>query len=149
MAPVEKEAQKSWEGKKVPTFTKEEHAAMRERVKEMRAGDEDGESSVLEKIEAMTGQDRIMAGRLHLIAKGSAPGLLPRLWYGMPAYAKAGKVVCWFQPATKFKTRYAMLGFSDKASLDEGSMWPVAYALKLMTASEEAKVSALVKRAAT
>jgi len=152
MAPAQKSVQRSSRtatGKRSPTFTEEEHAAMRERVKELRAGNQDGESLVLEKIASMTGQDKAMGNRLHAIIKASAPSLTPRLWYGMPAYAKNDKVVCWFQPATKFKTRYAMLGFSDKANLDEGSIWPVAYALKVLTAAEESKVSALVKRAAS
>jgi len=130
-------------------FTEEEKAAMRERAKELKAAEEDGESTVLAKISEMTGPDRTMAARIHAIIKASAPVLSPRLWYGMPAYAKDGKIVCHFQPAQKFKTRYATLGFSDKATLDEGHMWPNAFALKELTAAEEARIAALVKRAAS
>ena len=116
--------------KKSPkTFTREERAAMREAVQERKAGQADGESAVLAKIAAMKGADRAMAERLHAIIKASAPVLSPKLWYGMPAYAKDGKIVCFFQSAQKFKTRYATLGFSDKANLDEGNMWPTAFAL--------------------
>src|SRR5512139_2763518 len=107
----------------------------------------DGESAVLAAITAMPGQYRAMGERLHSIIKASAPALLPRLWYGMPAYAKEGNVVCFFQSAHKFNTRYSTLGFSDKANLDEGHMWPVAFALKELTATEEAKIAALVKKA--
>ncbi len=128
-------------------FTDEEKAAMRERAKEMRADEKDGESAVLAKIAGMKEPDRTMAKRLHAIIKASAPDLSPRLWYGMPAYAKDDKVVCHLQDAKKFKTRYSTLGFSDKANLDEGSMWPVAYALKALTAAEEAKIASLVKKA--
>jgi uncharacterized protein YdhG (YjbR/CyaY superfamily) len=133
-------------------FTAEERAAMRERVREVkyarsRTGETDGESEVLEKIATMTASDRAMAERLHGIITGAAPSLAPRLWYGMPAYAKDGKVVCFFQGAQKFKTRYATLGFSDQAALDEGQMWPTAFALKDLTAADEARISALVKRA--
>jgi len=134
--------------KKSKGFTDEEKAAMRERAREMRAGDEDGETTVLAKIASMKEPDRTMGKRIHAIIKASVPGLTPRLWYGMPAYAKDGKIVCHFQDAAKFKTRYATLGFSDKANLDEGSIWPVAYALKELTPVEEAKISALVKKAA-
>ena len=136
-------------------FTDEERAAMRERVQEMKAvarrgprtGKADEESAVLAKIAALRGPDRAIGERLHAIIKASAPALSPKLWYGMPAYAKDGKVVCFFQDAQKFKTRYATLGFSDKANLDEGAMWPTAFALKELTAAEEAKIAALVKKA--
>ncbi len=128
-------------------FTDEERAAMRERVQELNADKTDGESAVLAKIAAMPGPDRAIGERLHAIIKANAPALSPRLWYGMPAYAKDDKVVCHFQPAQKFKTRYSTIGFSDKANLDEGSMWPNAFALKRLTAAEEARIAALVKRA--
>ena len=131
-------------------FTDEERLAMRERVKELRAsaGKADGVSAVLAKIAAMAAPDRAMAERLHAVIKASAPDLSPKLWYGMPAYAKDGKIVCHFQDAQKFKMRYATLGFSDAANLDEGAMWPTAFALKEMTAAEEARIGALVKKAA-
>ena len=140
---------------KAEGFTDEERAAMRERVQELkaaarrgpRAGRADEESAVLAKIAALRGPDRAMGERLHAIIKASAPALSPKLWYGMPAYAKDGKVVCFFQSAQKFKTRYATLGFSDKANLDEGHMWPTAFALKELTAAEEARIGALVKKA--
>ena len=128
-------------------FTEEERGAIRDRVQEMKAGKGEGETAVLAKIAEMREPDRTMAKRLHTIIKESAPALSPRLWYGMPAYAKDGKVVCFFQAATKFKTRYATFGFSDKANLDEGNMWPNAFALKGLTAAEEARVAALVKKA--
>ena len=132
-------------------FTAEERAAMRERAQELksaaREGKGDGESDVLEKIAAMPEPDRTMGERIHAIVKASAPGLSPRLWYGMPAYAKDGNVVCFFQGAHKFKARYATLGFSDKAKLDEGQMWPTTFALKELTASEETRIGALVKKA--
>ncbi len=112
-----------------------------------RVGKADGESDVLAKIAEMSEPDRAMAERLHAIMKASAPALSPRTWYGMPAYAKDGNVVCFFQSAQKFKTRYATFGFSDKASLDEGAMWPVAFALKELTAAEEARIVALVQKA--
>jgi uncharacterized protein YdhG (YjbR/CyaY superfamily) len=130
-------------------FTDEERAAMRERAQEMRgaAGKAGEESAVLAKIAAMPAQDRTIGERLHAIIKASAPDLSPKLWYGMPAYAKDDKVVCFFQGAQKFKTRYATLGFSDKAALDEGKMWPTAFALKELTADDEAKIGALVKKA--
>ena len=126
-------------------FTAEEKAAMRERAREAKAAS--GESEVLAKIAEMPKPDRIKAERLHAIVKATAPDLTPRTWYGMPAYAKNGKVVCFFQSARKFKTRYATLGFSDKANLDEGDMWPTAFALQEMTAAEEARIGELVKRA--
>ncbi len=128
-------------------FTEEERGAIRDRVQEMKAGNGEGESAVLAKIAEMREPDRTMAKQLHAIIRESAPGLTPRLWYGMPAYAKDGKVVCFFQAAAKFKTRYATFGFSDKANLDEGNMWPNAYALKGLTAAEQARITALVKKA--
>jgi uncharacterized protein YdhG (YjbR/CyaY superfamily) len=140
-------------GKKFKGFTDEERAAMKERAQELKAAARankdkaDGESAVLAKIAEMPEPDRAMAKRLHAIIKASAPALSPRTWYGMPAYAKDGNVVCFFQSAQKFKTRYATLGFSDKANLDEGAMWPTAFALKELTANEEARISALLKKA--
>ena len=132
-------------------FTDEERAAMRERAKELkaesRAGRGNEESEVLAKIAAMSGPDRTMGERLHAIIKATAPELSPRLWYGMPAYAKDGKVICFFQDAQKFKSRYATLGFSDKAALDDGQMWPTSFALKELTAADEARIRALVKKA--
>jgi len=136
-------------------FTDDERAAMKERAKELkaaarrgpRAAKADGESEVLAKIAEMPGADRALAERLHAIIKASAPALAPRTWYGMPAYAKDGKIVCFFQSAQKFKTRYATLGFSDQANLDEGTMWPVTYALTELTADDEARIRALVKQA--
>ena len=128
-------------------FTEEERGAIRDRVQEMKAGNGEGESAVLAKIAEMREPDRTMAKQLHAIIRESAPGLAPRLWYGMPAYAKDDKVVCFFQAAAKFKTRYATFGFSDKANLDEGNMWPAAFALKGLTPAEEARVAALVKKA--
>ena len=136
--------------KKSERFTAEERAAMRERAKEMKAEARkaDGESAVLAKIGEMPEPDRAMARRLHTIVKASAPALSPRTWYGMPAYSNEdGKVVCFFQSAQKFKTRYATLGFSDTANLDEGAMWPTAFALKELTATEAARIGALVKKA--
>jgi uncharacterized protein YdhG (YjbR/CyaY superfamily) len=131
------------------TFTAEERAAMKERARELKAaaGKAAGESEVLAKIAEMPKADRALAERLHAIVKASAPALSPRTWYGMPAYAKDGKVVCFFQSAQKFKTRYATLGFSDQANLDEGAMWPTSFALKELTAAEEARIGALVKQA--
>jgi uncharacterized protein YdhG (YjbR/CyaY superfamily) len=136
-------------GKASRGFMQEERAAMRERAQELKAsgGGASEESAVLAKIAAMAAPDRAMAERLHAIIKASAPGLAPKLWYGMPAYAKDGKVVCFFQGAQKFKTRYATLGFSDKATLDEGHMWPTAFALKELTAAEEARIGELLKKA--
>jgi uncharacterized protein YdhG (YjbR/CyaY superfamily) len=135
---------------KTAVFTDEEKAAMRDYVKEMkaaRAGKQDEESDVLAKIAAMREPDRALAGRLHAIIKASSPALSPKLWYGMPAYAKDGKMICFFQDARKFKTRYATLGFSDKANLDDGRMWPTAFALNELTAAEESRIVALVKKA--
>jgi uncharacterized protein YdhG (YjbR/CyaY superfamily) len=132
-------------------FTDEERAAMRARAQELKAaprrGKADGEGDVLAKIAEMTGQDRALAERVHAIVKATAPALSPRTWYGMPAYAKDGNVVCFFQSAQKFKSRYAMLGFSDKANLDEGTMWPTYYALTEPTAGVEARITALIKTA--
>ncbi len=141
--------------KKLKGFTDEERVAMRERIQELkaaarrgpRADKADGESAVLAKIAEMPEPNRAMGKRLHAVIKASAPALSPRLWYGMPAYAKDGKVVCFFQSAQKFNTRYATFGFSDTANLDEGALWPVAFALKELTATEEARISALVKKA--
>jgi uncharacterized protein YdhG (YjbR/CyaY superfamily) len=134
-------------------FSDEEKAAMRERAREVKAagrrgvGKADGESDVLAKIAEMPEPDRVLAERLHAIVKASAPELSPRTWYGMPAYAKDGKVVCFFQSAQKFKSRYATIGFSDQANLDKGAMWPTSFALKELTAAEEKKIGALVKKA--
>src|ERR687894_3283277 len=135
--------------KKSEGFTAEERAAMRERAKEQKAEAQraDGERAVLAKIAEMQGPDRAMAERLHEIVKASAPALSPKTWYGMPAYAKDGKVVCFFQSAQKFSARYATLGFSDAANLDEGAVWPTSFALKELTAAAEAKIGALVKKA--
>jgi uncharacterized protein YdhG (YjbR/CyaY superfamily) len=134
-------------GKKSGGFTAEERAAMKERVQELKAGKADGESAVLAKLAGMPEPDRTMGRRIHAIIKAAAPALSPRLWYGMPAYARAGKVVCFFQGARKFKTRYASLGFSDAANLDDGALWPTTFALKELTAAEEARIGALVKKA--
>jgi uncharacterized protein YdhG (YjbR/CyaY superfamily) len=140
-------------GKKSGGFTDEERAAMKERAQEVKAAaraDKDkaeGESAVLAKIAEMSETDRAIAERLHEIIKASAPTLSPKTWYGMPAYARDGKIVCFFQCAQKFNTRYATFGFSDTANLDEGALWPVAFALKELTAAEEAKIAALVKKA--
>ena len=153
-----KETQKSGKSatatdKAVKGFTDEERAAMKERAQELKAeartdkNKADGESAVLAAIAAMPEPERTMAKRLHGIIKASAPALSPKTWYGMPAYAKDGNVVCFFQSAHKFKARYATFGFSDKAILDEGTVWPVAFALKELTAAEEAKIAALVKKA--
>jgi len=160
MKPAQKGTQKSAENttatsKKFKGFTDEERGAMKERIQELKAAASlgpgadkaDGESAVLTKIAEMPEPDRTMGKRLHAIIKASAPALSPRLWYGMPAYAKDGKVVCHFQAAQKFNTRYATFGFSDKANLDEGAMWPTAFALKGLTAAEEARIAALVKKA--
>jgi uncharacterized protein YdhG (YjbR/CyaY superfamily) len=143
-------ATKTFEG-----FTDEERAAMKERAQELktparrgsRAGKADAESEVLAKIAEMSESDRRMAERIHAIIKASAPSLAPRLWYGMPAYAKDGKVLCFFQSAEKFKSRYATFGFDDSANLDEGAMWPTAFALTELTAAEEARIVELVKKA--
>jgi uncharacterized protein YdhG (YjbR/CyaY superfamily) len=145
-------------GKTFEGFTDEERGAMKERAKELKAAarrapraskadQTDADSEVLAKIAELPEPDRALAQRLHAVIKASAPALSPRLWYGMPAYAKDGKVVCFFQSAQKFKTRYATLGFSDQANLDEGAMWPTAFALTELTAADEARIGALVKRA--
>ena len=157
---LKKETQKSAKsatvtGKAVKGFTDEERAAMKERAQELKAEARrgprgkkaDGEADVLAKIAEMPEPDRAMSKRLHAIIKAGAPALSPRLWYGMPAYAKDGNVVCFFQSAQKFKTRYATFGFSDKANLDEGAMWPTAFALTELTAADEARITALVKKA--
>jgi uncharacterized protein YdhG (YjbR/CyaY superfamily) len=130
-------------------FTDEERAAMKERAQELKADARraDGESAVLAKIAEMPEPDRAIGERLHAIIKASAPALSPKTWYGMPAYAKDGKVVCFFQSAQKFKSRYATFGFSDEANLDEGAMWPTSFALKELTGAAEAKIGALVKKA--
>jgi len=151
--PAKKAAKKS--AKSIERFTDEERAAMRERAQELKAAARrgprvkkaDGESAVLANIAAMPGPDRAMGERLHAIIKANAPSLSPRVWYGMPAYAKDGKIVCFFQSAQKFKTRYATLGFMHEANLDEGAMWPTAFALKELTGAEEARIGALVKKA--
>jgi uncharacterized protein YdhG (YjbR/CyaY superfamily) len=154
--PVKKSTRQSAKGDAGKTgkgFTAEERAAMQERARELKAearrgaGKADGESDVLAKIAEMPEPDRAMAERLHAIIKASAPTLAPRTWYGMPAYAKDGKVVCFFQSAHKFKSRYATFGFSDTANLDDGAMWPTAFALKELTPAEEARIGELVKKA--
>ena len=150
MKPAKKTTPKS-----AATFTDEEREAMREYVREKkgaagRGSDpnaEDSESEVLAKIAALAPSDRAMAERIHAVVKANAPELSPKTWYGMPAYAKNGQVICFFQSAQKFKTRYATLGFSDKANLDEGHMWPSAFAVKELTAAEEARIVALLKKA--
>ncbi|GAA4592325.1 DUF1801 domain-containing protein [Planotetraspora phitsanulokensis] len=138
-------------------FTDEERAAMKEHAQELktaarrgsRATKADGERDVLAKIAELEEEDRVLAERIHAIVRASAPALSPKLWYGMPAYAKDGKVVCFFQSAAKFKARYATLGFNDPANLDDGAMWPTAFALMELTAEDEARIGALVKRAAS
>jgi len=152
MKPAQNGAQKSAKSttaitKKFKGFTDEERDAMKERIQELKADKGDGENAVLAKIAGMPEPDRAMGNRLHAIIKASVPALSPRLWYGMPAYSKDDKVVCFFQAAQKFKTRYGTLGFSDKANLDEGAMWPTAFALKGLTAAEEERIAALVKKA--
>ncbi len=152
MKPAQKGTQSSAKSttatsKKFKGFTDEELAAMKDRIQELKEDKADGESTVLAKIAEMPEPDRTLGKRLHAIIKASAPALSPRLWYGMPAYAKDDKVVCFFQAAQKFKTRYATLGFSDKANLDEGAMWPTTFALKGLTAAEEARIAALLKKA--
>lgn len=144
-----KKAAKTYDG-----FSAEERDAMKERAKELKAEARrsgkaaDEENALLEKIAEMPAPDRVMAERIHAIVKASAPALSAKLWYGMPAYAKAGKILCFFQAADKFSTRYATLGFNDVASLDDGNMWPTAFALKKLTAADEKKIAALVKKAA-
>jgi uncharacterized protein YdhG (YjbR/CyaY superfamily) len=147
---TQKSAKGSTASKKSKGFTAEERAAMKERARELKveAAKADGESAVLAKIAEMKGPDRAMAKRLHALVKASAPDLSPKTWYGMPAYAnKDGKVVCYFTPAEKFKERYATFGFNATANLDEGGMWPTSFALTELTATEEARISALVKKA--
>jgi uncharacterized protein YdhG (YjbR/CyaY superfamily) len=137
-------------GKASKSFTAEERAAAKERARELKAeasGAVDGESDVLAKIAEMRESDRVMAERIHEIVTTTAPALMPRTWYGMPAYAKDGKVVCFFQDARKFKSRYATFGFNDAANLDDGAMWPTSFALTRLTAAEEARIRALVKQA--
>ena len=155
MSPTMKPSKRSTQDSKMESttkktskgFTDEEREAMKERAKELKGGGEDVEKAVLAKIASMTGPDKAMAERIHSIVKASAPGLEPRLWYGMPAYSMDGKLICFFQPAQKFKTRYATLGFSDKAKLDDGAMWANAFALVRLGASEEARIVALLKKA--
>jgi uncharacterized protein YdhG (YjbR/CyaY superfamily) len=130
-----------------PGFSDDERAAMKERLRELKAAPADGESDLLAKIAEMAEPDRTMATRLHAIITASAPGLSPKTWYGMPAYAKDGKVVCFFQSAQKFKSRYSTFGFSDQAKLDDGAMWPTAFALEKLTPAEEARIIALLKKA--
>ncbi|MET7689207.1 DUF1801 domain-containing protein [Streptomyces sp. NPDC005483] len=143
--------------KSTETFTAEERAAMKERAQELKTSARrssradkaaEDEAAVVAKIAEMQDADRVMAERIHAVVKASAPGLAPKLWYGMPAYAKDGKVVCFFQSAQKFNARYATFGFNDKANLDEGTMWPTAFALTKLTAADEARIGELVKRAA-
>jgi hypothetical protein len=150
------DTKKSGQGKQAyDGFTAEERAAMRDHAQELktaarrgsRATKEDGESEVLAKIAEMTGEDRVIGERLHAVIMASVPDLTPRTWYGMPAYALDGKIICFFQPAQKFKTRYLTLGFSDRANLDDGTMWPTSYALTELTAAGEARIGALVKKA--
>jgi uncharacterized protein YdhG (YjbR/CyaY superfamily) len=152
--PAKKSTKKTAKGTTAPRnsstrFTAEERAAMKERARELKAASNEAEAEqdVLAAIAKMPGSDRAMAKRLHTIIKDSAPGLSPKTWYGMPAYAKDGKVVCFFRGADKFKERYAMFGFNDSANLDKGAMWPVAFALTELTAADEKKIAALVKKA--
>ena len=164
MSPAKKTTQKSTKsktttaqssGKSSGAFTADERAAMKARAQEQKAearankNRADGERALLEAIAGMKGRDRAMAKRIHAIVTASAPELWPKTWYGMPAYARDGKVVCFFQDAAKFNARYATFGFNDSANLDDGAMWPVAYALKELTATEEKKIAALVKKAAS
>jgi uncharacterized protein YdhG (YjbR/CyaY superfamily) len=155
MTDTKKPAKGATRGTTSVGFTAEERAAMKEYARELktsarrgsRATKADGENDVLEKIAEMPEPDRVIAERIHAIIKDAAPDLVPRTWYGMPAYAKDGNVVCFFQPAVKFKARYAMLGFSDKANLDDGAMWPTSFALTELTAADEARIAELVKQA--
>jgi uncharacterized protein YdhG (YjbR/CyaY superfamily) len=155
MTDTKKPAKGATRGTTSVGFTAEERAAMKEYARELktsarrgsRATKADGENDVLEKIAEMPQPDRVIAERIHAIIKDAAPDLVPRTWYGMPAYAKDGNVVCFFQPAVKFKARYAMLGFSDKANLDDGAMWPTSFALTELTAADEARIAELVKQA--
>jgi uncharacterized protein YdhG (YjbR/CyaY superfamily) len=134
-------------GKTYEGFTPEERAAMKARAQELKAGKADGESEVLAKLAEMPEPDRVMGERLHAIIKATAPALAPKLWYGMPAYAKDGKLVCFFKSAAKFKSRYATFGFEEHANLDDGTMWPTSFALTELTAADEARIAALVKKA--
>jgi uncharacterized protein YdhG (YjbR/CyaY superfamily) len=145
----QKSAKSTATKKRYEGFSAEEKAAMQDRVQEMKVAAQkaDGESEVLAKIAELPATDRAMAKRLHAVIKASAPDLSPKTWYGMPAYAKDGKIVCFFQSAQKFKTRYATLGFNDAARLDEGNMWPTAFALMKLTPADEARIGALVKKA--
>jgi uncharacterized protein YdhG (YjbR/CyaY superfamily) len=155
MTDTKKPAKGATRGTTSVGFTAEERAAMKEYARELktsarrgsRATKADGENDVLEKIAEMPEPDRVIAERIHAIIKDAAPDLVPRTWYGMPAYAKDGNVVCFFQPAVKFKARYAMLGFSDKANLDDGAMWPTSFALTELTVTDEARIAELVKQA--
>jgi uncharacterized protein YdhG (YjbR/CyaY superfamily) len=150
--PAAKKAQRSPKRK---GLTEGEQAAMKERLRELQAEERttknraEGERALLEAIDAMSGPDRTLAKRIHAIVEATAPNLWPKTWYGMPAYAKDGKVVCFFKSAAKFKSRYATFGFEEAANLDDGAMWPVAFALKTLTAADEKKIAALVKKAAT
>jgi hypothetical protein len=143
----QKSAKRTTADKKFEGFTDEERGAMKERAKELKADKADGESAVLAKIAEMPEPDRAMGERLHAIITASAPTLSPKTWYGQPAYAKDGKVVCFFQGAHKFNSRYATFGFNDAANLDDGTMWPVAFALTELTPADEARIAALVKKA--
>jgi hypothetical protein len=153
MKEMQKPAKSATAVEQTGRFTDEERGAMKERALELKAArrgprtDKDEEGAVLAKIAEMLAPDRAMGERLHAVIKASVPGLSPKLWYGMPAYAKDGKLVCFFQSAQKFKTRYATLGFSDNANLDEGAMWPTAFALTELTAADDARIGALVKKA--
>ena len=145
---AKKSTQKSTAGKQSAGFTDDEKAAMQERVRELKRGNKaDGESDLLAKVAEMPEPDRTMATRLHALIRKSAPELAATTWYGMPAYSKDGKVICFFQSAHKFKARYATFGFSDRANLDDGAFWPTGFALKALSATEEAKIAALVKKA--
>ena len=142
MATAEKSPKKT-----PPKFTADERAAMRERTRELKSGDADGDAQVLAKIAEMPEPERTIAERLHAVIKATAPTLTSRTWYGMPAYAKDGKVLCYFQAASKFKARYSHIGFTDSCNLDDGTVWPIAYALTAMNAAEQAKIAALLKQA--
>ena len=150
MKAKQKSATTAGSKKRYDGFSEGEKGAMRDRVQEMKAakGKADGESDLLAKIAEMPEGDRAMATRIHKLIKAATPALVPTTWYGMPAYAKGGKVICFFQTAQKFKSRYATLGFSDTAKLDDGAMWPTSYALMKLTTAEEARIGALVKKAA-
>jgi uncharacterized protein YdhG (YjbR/CyaY superfamily) len=147
MKDTQKPARTTTAKKRYEGFTDQERSAMKDRVQEMKADKANGESAVLAKIAEMAKPDRAMAERVHAVIKASVPALSPKLWYGMPAYYKDGKVVCFFQPALKFKARYSTFGFNDAAHLDEGTMWPVAFALTELTAADEKRIGALVKKA--